>query len=38
MSTIVHFIDVGQGNMVLVECADGAKFVVDCKVTSRQVV
>lgn len=33
MSTVVHFIDVGQGNMVLVECADGTNFVVDCNIT-----
>ena len=33
MSTIVHFIDVGQGNMSLVECANGDKFVVDCNIT-----
>ena len=33
MSTTVHFIDVGQGNMVLVECANGANFVVDCNIT-----
>ena len=33
MSTIVHFIDVGQGNMVLVECANGDNFVVDCNIT-----
>ena len=33
MSTIVHFIDVGQGNMVLIQCASGANFVVDCNVT-----
>ena len=33
MSTTVHFIDVGQGNMVLVECANGSNFVVDCNIT-----
>ena len=33
MSTLVHFIDVGQGNMVLVQCADGTNFVVDCNIT-----
>ena len=33
MSTIVHFIDVGQGNMVLVECANGVNLVVDCNIT-----
>lgn len=35
MSTIVHFIDVGQGNMVLVECANGAIIVVDCNITEN---
>ena len=33
MSTIVHFINVGQGNMALVQCADGSRFVVDCNIT-----
>ena len=33
MATTVHFIDVGQGNMVLVQCADGTNFVVDCNIT-----
>ena len=33
MSTIVHFIDVEQGNMVLVQCADGTNFMVDCNIT-----
>ena len=33
MSTTVHFIDVGQGNMVLVQCADGTNFMVDCNIT-----
>ena len=33
MSTIVYFLDVGQGNMALVECANGANFVVDCNIT-----
>ena len=33
MSTIVHFIDVGQGNMVLVQCTSGTNFVVDCNIT-----
>ena len=33
MATIVHFIDVGQGNMVLVQCADGTNFMVDCNIT-----
>lgn len=33
MTTTVHFIDVGQGHMSLVECANGANFVVDCNIT-----
>ena len=33
MSTTVHFIDVGQGNMVLVQCANGFNFMVDCNIT-----
>ncbi len=33
MPTVVHFIDVGQGSMSLIECADGSKFVVDCNIT-----
>ena len=33
MATTVHFIDVGQGNMVLVQCSDGTNFMVDCNIT-----
>ena len=33
MPTIIHFIDVGQGNMVLIEAASGSKFVFDCNIT-----
>ena len=33
MATIIHFIDVGQGNMVLVQCADSTNFMVDCNIT-----
>ena len=33
MSTVIHFINVGQGNMTLVECSDGTNFVVDCNIT-----
>ncbi|MDE0553923.1 MAG: MBL fold metallo-hydrolase [Candidatus Poribacteria bacterium] len=33
MATIVHFIDVGQGNMVLIEAASGRCFVFDCNIT-----
>lgn len=32
MSTTVHFIDVGQGNLVLIQCADGSNIVADCNV------
>ena len=35
MTTIVHFIDVAQGNMVLVQCASGTNFVVDCNITEE---
>ena len=35
MPTIVHFIDVGQGNMVLIETANGKKFVFDCNITDE---
>lgn len=35
MSTTVHFINVGQGNMVLVQCANGTNFVVDCNITEE---
>ena len=34
MATIVHFIDVGQGNMVLIETASGKNFVFDCNITN----
>ena len=33
MATIIHFLDVGQGNMVLIETANGKNFVFDCNVT-----
>ena len=33
MATTVHFIDVEQGNMVLIQCSDGTNFMVDCNVT-----
>ena len=35
MATIIHFIDVGQGNMVLIETDDGRKLVFDCNVTDK---
>ena len=33
MATHIHFTDVGQGNMVLIQCSDGTNFVVDCNIT-----
>lgn len=33
MATRIHFIDCGQGNMVLMEAADGLVFLFDCNVT-----
>ena len=33
MATTVHFLDVGQGNMVLIQCSDGTNFMVDCNIT-----
>lgn len=33
MATIVHFIDVGQGNMVLIEAASGTRLMFDCNIT-----
>lgn len=35
MATIVHFIDVGQGNMVLIETSSGKVFVFDCNITDN---
>lgn len=35
MSTIVHFINVGQGNMSLIETSSGRSYVFDCNVTSE---
>ena len=35
MSTLVHFIDVGQGNMVLIQTSSGTCFVFDCNVTDE---
>ena len=35
MATTVHFIDVGQGNMVLVQCASGTNLMVDCNITEE---
>lgn len=33
MSTIIHFIDVGQGNMVLIQASNGENYLCDCNVT-----
>lgn len=33
MSTVVHFVDVGQGNMTLLQLANGTIFLYDCNVT-----
>ena len=33
MATFVHFINVGQGNMVLVQNTGGTNYMVDCNVT-----
>ncbi len=34
MNTTIHFIDVGQGNMVLIEASNGRFYICDCHVTS----
>lgn len=34
MNTTVHFIDVGQGNMVLIEASNGEYYICDCNVTN----
>ena len=34
MPTIIHFIDVGQGNMVLIEVESRRSFVFDCNITA----
>ena len=34
MSTFVHVIDVGQGNMVLIQTSSGENFLFDCNVTN----
>jgi competence protein ComEC len=33
MATEIHFVDVGQGNMVLISADDGSRFVFDCNIT-----
>ena len=34
MPTIIHFIDVGQGNMVLIETDSGERYCFDCNITN----
>jgi competence protein ComEC len=34
LDTVVHFIDVGQGNMVLIEASNGKYYICDCNVTN----
>jgi competence protein ComEC len=33
MATEIHFVDVGQGNMVLIKADNGTRFVFDCNIT-----
>lgn len=35
MNTVIHFIDVGQGNMVLLEATNGQFYLCDCNVTNE---
>ena len=35
MATIVHFINVGQGNMALIETSNGKNIIVDCNLTNE---
>lgn len=35
MATEIHFVDVGQGNMVLIKADDGTRFVFDCNITQE---
>jgi len=35
LNTIIHFIDVGQGNMVLIEATNGSFYICDCNVTNN---
>jgi len=34
LNTTIHFIDVGQGNMVLIEASNGNHYICDCNVTN----
>lgn len=35
MATEIHFVNVGQGNMVLIKADDGSRFVFDCNITQE---
>jgi len=35
VGTVIHFIDVGQGNMILLEATDGKYYLCDCNVTDE---
>lgn len=35
LSTIVHFVNVGQGNMTLIQLDDGKVYLYDCNVTEE---
>jgi len=35
LNTVIHFIDVGQGNMVLLEATDRKFYLCDCNVTNE---
>lgn len=35
MATEIHFVDVGQGNMVLLQASSGERFVIDCNITDE---
>lgn len=34
MDTTIHFIDVGQGNMVFIETSNGEYYIYDCNITN----
>lgn len=35
MATVVHFVDVGQGNMTLLQLDSGKVFLYDCNITDE---
>jgi beta-lactamase superfamily II metal-dependent hydrolase len=35
LNTVIHFLDVGQGNMVLIEASDGSFYICDCNITAQ---